>query len=460
MKSQLEESIYRELFLHDSFPSAVIAHATGVIDEVNRAFEELTSVAAIELQGRVFHEVLEETVPWTRSESGPFHGFEGIEFGPWRLVRLRRADAEEHERRKEKLNSMAVLAAGMAHDFNNALMAALPWADLLRRRHGEDAGIQEATDHIRKAIFRGRDITQRLLDFGEPAVPKRVRRDLVSLVRDQTALASSVDDGRISFTFDSPAGVILTEVDSVQMASVVQHLLQNAREAIVGEGRIRVRVSRLEAFRRGENSLPEDRDFAEVEVTDSGVGIPTESIKHVFDPFFSTKETQHSSGLGLSVTLRIIDQHGGAVRISSTQSVGTTVRVYLPVIAAGKPVDRVQCPHLLVVDDESTIAEGIKASLELSGVTVTTAGSGEEALQWISSGLVPDGIVLDMGLPGLKGDEVHARIRATLPSVPIIISSGWTASLHVTGLLADGHTGLMQKPYDPEDLLVEFKRLL
>ncbi|HVT04540.1 MAG TPA: ATP-binding protein [Thermoanaerobaculia bacterium] len=461
MNTGLDESSYRSLFLLDSFPSAVIDMATDEIREVNQAFEELMSLTSAELRGRRFDEVMEQTMEWTRArgKDGPELEVESSEAAPWKLVRLRRAATQEHERRADKLSSMAVMAAGISHDFNNALMAALPWADLLRRKHQEDASIQTATEHIRNAIFRARDITSLLLDFAQPAKPKRARQDLVSLVREQSIRAPATSPG-IAIHFHSPTEAILVDVDKGQIGKVVEHLLRNALEAIASTGTIHIRVSRLDPKKRTENGLPQDREFGVIEVSDDGKGMSPEMLEHAFDPFFTTKDVRSGTGLGLSIVFRIIEEHGGTVRAESQVGSGTTIRVFLPTLRIPeRPV--VSDPgalHILLVDDEVPIVEGIQASLELNGVHVTAAGSGEEALGLLRNGLRPDGIVLDLGLPGMRGNEVHALIRAIDATVPIIISSGWTSGAEAVDLLTDGRTRLLQKPYDPEEILVELKK--
>lgn len=325
MNPRPDDSSYRSLFLTDSFPSALIDLATNSIREVNAAFEELTSLKPSELRGRCFEEVLMTLIPGgsVNNPAGLDLQLESSESAPWKLVRLRQAQP-----RREPASSIIRLAAGISHDFNNVLMSALPWSDVLRRRHQQDAGVQTATGHIQAAIFRARDLTSALRDFAEPPKSSRDIHDLRLLARQWSLEASRDPD--ILIQLQSPTRRIPVLVDRIQIFEVFDHLWRNAFEAIGPTGTVRIRVGRVGSRERAKFKALPDHDLGVIEVSDDGHGMTTDVLEQAFDPFFSTRERRSRTGLGLAIVARIAEEHGGRVRAESRVGCGTTIRLFLP----------------------------------------------------------------------------------------------------------------------------------
>jgi CheY-like chemotaxis protein len=273
-------------------------------------------------------------------------------------------------------------------------------------------------------------------------------RDLVPELQAQTG-------NHIEFTWDFKSGVFL-KADAVQLAQVFSNLLSNARDAMPKEGELSV-TTRVpepgESFSFG--IVAEPSRFVQISVRDTGTGIPADVVGHVFEPLVTTKENG-GTGLGLAVTHQIVTRHEGHIFVESVIGEGTTFHVFLPLAATAmenapqktdiRPPFRSQT--LLLVEDETAIAEGLTEMLASDGVTVHTVEIGGAAQQAIEQHK-PDAVVVDLGLPDMDGAVLGAQIRAAHSSLPIIYASGHRDQRHIP---LDALSRFLQKPYTVADL--------
>ena len=245
-----------------------------------------------------------------------------------RTQELRVAEAEAA--RGEKLASVGLLAAGVAHELNNPLTGILTFSHLLRKKMPEGSADAEDLDLVIRETKRCASIIKRLLDFAREKKPERKFVDLNQLVTETARIVerpAHVHD--IEFELDLDPGLPQAWVDEDQIKQVVMNMVVNAQHAIAENGRITIRTRRCPAPRRPEpGSAPVD--MVEIDIIDTGCGIPEKDLPRIFDPFFTTKEVGKGTGLGLSVSHGIVRAHRGLIEVESKVGQGSTFRVFLP----------------------------------------------------------------------------------------------------------------------------------
>jgi len=255
-----------------------------------------------------------------------------------RTRELRQAEAETV--RGEKLASVGLLAAGVAHELNNPLTGILTFSSLIRKKLPDGSPDAEDLDLVIKETKRSAAIIRRLLDFAREKAPEKKFTDLNRLIEDTARIVESpaqLHDIRIDLDLDRTLPPIWLDANMIEQ--VVMNMLVNARQAIEQEGRITVRTRRAPqpmSPEPGATPVP----MAEISIIDTGCGIAESDMKHIFDPFFSSKEVGEGTGLGLSVSHGIVRAHGGLIEVQSRVGEGSTFRVYLPLEAAGAEVDK------------------------------------------------------------------------------------------------------------------------
>jgi two-component system NtrC family sensor kinase len=236
--------------------------------------------------------------------------------------------AQAEAARGEKLASVGLLAAGIAHELNNPLTGVLTFSHLVRKQMPEGSAEAEDLDLVIQETKRCAVIIRRLLDFAREKTPEKKYSNLNSLVEQTTQLiAQSAQLADIAIILDLDETLPPVWIDEDLVKQVIMNLLVNAEHAIEDGGSITIRT-RVHSGRKGDNGKAEP--MAEISVTDTGCGIPEENLTRIFDPFFTTKGVGKGTGLGLSVSHGTIAAHGGSIEVNSTVGVGTEFRIYLP----------------------------------------------------------------------------------------------------------------------------------
>jgi signal transduction histidine kinase len=380
---------------------------------------------------------------------------------------IERRRLEQRLLEAEKLETLAVLAGGLAHDFNNLLVGVLGNATVLRERVGADDDARAKVEQIELAARRAAELTNQMLAYTSQGRFFVQPLRLSSLVEELGALLDGAVAGNADLRREL-GPTALVEGDPTQLRQVVLNLVTNASEALgEGGGTIAVRTRNLGADRRLLDELELGADgagdaYVVLEVEDDGCGMDAETRARLFDPFFTTKLL--GRGLGLAATLGIVRNHGGGIAIRSAPGEGSTFTVVLPAAAAapapsaapgaGGLVTAAADAHVLVVDDEELACATATVMLEVGGMNVTTARSGEEALRLIDAAAAPfDVVLLDLTMPGLGGAETLRRLAAGGLGIPVVLTSGYseTEVTDLTGVA--GYAGFLHKPYTHEQLL-------
>lgn len=380
-----------------------------------------------------------------------------------------------HLYQAQKLESLGVLAGGIAHDFNNLLTGMLAQNSLARSKlmHG-----LPALAHIEKAITsaeRAADLTRQLLAYAGRGNFQIGPLDLNRLIRENAGLLETALPNRAELQLQLLDELPVIEADRGQIQQVVMNLVINAAEALGADGGY-VRITTTAKMLDGQQpfacvtgeALPEGA-YTVLEVSDNGIGMDEITVRRIFDPFFSTKTRGH--GLGLAATLGIIRTHHGGIQVHSEPGLGTQFTIIFPVASthlrptlATDAAALTTCDpqvHVLVIDDEAAIREVVTDILTNEGIATVTAASGVEGIAIFreQQGLI--GLVLlDLKMPGMSGEETLRELRRIDPTIPVVLSSGYTETEISHHLQSADKLLFLQKPYDISQLLHAVKSLL
>jgi signal transduction histidine kinase/ActR/RegA family two-component response regulator len=367
----------------------------------------------------------------------------------------------------QKMESIGLLAGGVAHDLNNLLMIVMVHASLL----GEGSLSEEQRADVAAltgAAQRAAVLTHQLLDASRPRPGRLARVDLHYCLGRLAALLRSSVPATITVEILEGATRPTCLGNAAQLDQVFMNLAVNARDAMPGGGRLRLETSEVELSGRYLEPYPWTKpgSYVVVTVIDDGCGMSAPVLERVFEPFFTTKAPGEGTGLGLAVAYGVVRQHGGFVHAKSEIGVGTTMRVYLPVYQAELQTDRPRIDdpvslgseRILVAEDDAAVRAGVVHVLEGAGYRVVTATNGAEAVAAVARDPF-DLVVLDLLMPKLDGQHAYAHIRDLRPRTPCLFSTG-RASRLPPDLAAGSAVEVLHKPYEPDDLLRAVRRTL
>ncbi len=374
---------------------------------------------------------------------------------------------EEELRKIQNLESVGVLAGGIAHDFNNILTGILGSISLAKMSVDTEHEIYPILTEAEDETCRARDLTQQLLTFSKGGAPIRKVTSISELLRTTATFALRGSKSRCEFSL--PEDLWPAVVDEGQVCQVISNLVINADQAMPQGGIILVSAANVNVEEA--QGLPiRPGMYIRISVVDQGSGIPREHLSHIFNPYFSTKETGH--GLGLATTHSIVRKHDGHIRVESEPGVGTTFQVYFPALER-RSVPRSAPAYslhpgsekILVMDDEESIRYTTKELLVRSGYIVETARNGDEAVEQYRAALESKSpfalVIMDLTVPGgMGGLEALASIREFSPEVKAIVSSGYSGDPIMADFARYGFRGVVSKPYRFEDLIRVIRSIL
>jgi PAS domain S-box-containing protein len=366
---------------------------------------------------------------------------------------------QEERARAARLESLGLLAGGMAHDFNNILTSIMGNVSLARATLPHTGPPINLLSEAEQACVRARQLTWQLLTFSKGGVPVKRTTAISRILRESAGIA--LRGSAVRCAFDLPPDLWMVEADEVQLLQVFSNVFINAQEAMPHGGLISVTAENVvEADRRSECALPVvPGNYLRVSIVDEGIGIPTDHIGRIFDPYFSTK--QRGSGLGLATTYSIVKNHGGFLVIESNVGRGTTVRVSLPASSSLTLVQPAEppVPHLpggrrrvLVMDDEASIRTLARNMLQFLGYDAEVVDSGSAAVERFAHKKF-DVVMLDMIVPGeMGGKEAIRRLAGINPSVKAILVSGYARDSVMADFRDYGFQAAIAKPFTLQQL--------
>jgi PAS domain S-box-containing protein len=366
--------------------------------------------------------------------------------------------------RAQRMESIGMLAGGIAHDLNNVLAPIVMATQLLQLRH-TDANSQKLLSTLEASARRGADLVRQVLTFARGLEGQQVLVDPKALVRDVEKLIKETFDKSIEVVSRLDPDLWPMPGDPTQLHQVLMNLCVNARDAMPRGGRLTLAASNARVDEQYAAMTPALRPglFVVLEVGDTGTGIPPEVQPRIFEPFFTTKRPGKGTGLGLATAQTIIKNHEGLITFLSTAGQGTTFKVYLPAStetavtrgsAAPGPIPRGNGETILVVDDEASILTISRQALEAFGYEVLTATNGAEALALFAQQRARIAAVLtDMAMPVLDGAALIYALRRIDPDVKVIAASGLKTNLHSMEPFGLGTTCFLAKPFTADTML-------
>ena len=394
------------------------------------------------------------------------------------VTERRRAEAalregEDRLRRAQKAESLSRLAGGVAHGFNNLLVAVLGQSSLALTQLPHDSA---ARPHIEKAISaaeRAASLSRQMLTYAGQGLFQIRLIDLNACFRETRALFEAGLPKHVVLRAELADAVPAFEGDPAQVQQAMANLILNAAEAIgerpgaitlaTGTAQVEAGDERLGAV-TGE-ALAAGR-YVTLTVRDDGSGMDEDTLGQIFDPFFTTKFT--GRGLGLPAVLGIMRGHRGGIQVDSRAGAGSAFTLYFPAsdrpavfgVEAAAPATQVS-GVILVIDDEEPVRVAVTDILELEGLSVISAPNGQEGAALYRQRMNEVRLViLDLSMPGWSGGESFREMRAANPAVRVVLSSGYSESEATRRFVGYGLAGFIQKPYDATTLIREVRRHL
>jgi PAS domain S-box-containing protein len=400
---------------------------------------------------------------------------------------------EEQLRQAQKMDAVGKLAGGIAHDFNNLLMVIRGEADLILRRIDGGSPLRRNAEGIREAADQAATFTRQLLAFSRKQVLAPSVVDLNAVVAGIQQMLRRLIGETINLITITVPDLGRVKADPGQIEQMIINLAVNARDAMPDGGRLTIatsnaRVDAGTAAQRGVTPGP----YVMLEVSDTGVGMDSETQAHLFEPFFTTKDHGKGTGLGLSTVYGIVNQSGGYIRVISEPGKGTALRVYLPRIErtaeteepvvrahqdpgpliahgasvgdAGRTEDGAASPRretILLVEDATRVREVVREILEMAGYEVLEARQGAEALRISDQHAGPIHLmVTDVVMPEMSGRELAQRLALLRPDMRVLYMSGYTDDAIVKhGVLGAG-IAFIAKPFTPDALAAKVRVVL
>ncbi len=367
-----------------------------------------------------------------------------------------------------KLDSIAVLAGGVAHQFNNALAAIVGNIELLEMTSKNTDEYLRYIIPVKETAYRMAVLTEQLLDYARGTDFKPRNISLIDFMRDTLQLLKPTIKSGIMLHTDFPEQLPLIDGDLSKLQMVLSAILSNCSEAIEETGNIWIACKETVLSEKEVKEIPdiEPGQYLELSIRDDGRGMDKNTRDRIFEPFFSTKF--YGNGLGMSAVYGIIKKHGGTILIESEENKGTSIRIYFKAIE--KSPDFTESDNLLLskgtgnvllVEDEPVVMNVNQAILEKLGFKVLKAKTGQEAINIAESfsGEI-DLTVLDVVLPDMDGKTVYSQLTGLRPGLRVLVCSGYSADGPAQSIIDAGAHGFIQKPFSFSVLSEKIKDIL
>jgi PAS domain S-box-containing protein len=448
-------------------------------DEIQGFLDQIKSGEAVKHFKTVRRTKTGETVPVSLTIS-PILDQDGCPIGASTIARdiSDRINAEKQREalqaqffQAQKMEAVGTLAGGVAHDFNNLLQIVMGYSEVMlqRKKQGEDDYVD--LHQIYQAGKRGAELVKSLMTFSRKVEPVYVPVDLnqeVTAIRD---LLSNTIPKTINIDLNLKENLELIKADRSQIGQVLMNLGLNSMDAMPDGGTLSIETAniRLDEVYCSLHVESKPGNCVLLTISDTGQGMDKKTVSHIFEPFFTTKEKGKGTGLGLATVYGIIKQHGGHITCYSEPDLGTTFKIYFPIIEKERvsetPTVEMPIPGgtetILLVEDEGSIRELGATLLNQVGYKVITANDGKDALEiYQRQGDSISLTILDMIMPVMDGKKCMEEILQINPNAKVIIASGYPESGPANGMQAKGTKGFVQKPYNMRQLLTSIRKIL
>jgi PAS domain S-box-containing protein len=493
------DSQFRALF-ENGLDGVLIADDLGVYVDANPAACDLLGVSYNEIIGCTINAFTEQDDPVEASHMLEQFLKDGVMRGELRLRRpdgnvvevdfsatanflpgrhlallrdvTERRKLEEQLRLSQKLESVGMLAGGIAHDFNNLLTVITGYSELTLRRLDKADPLAENIEEIKNAAVRATTLTRQLLAFSRKQVLQPKVLDLNSVIANIEKMLGRLVGEDMELRTSPGAGLGQVKADPGQVEQVILNLVVNARDAMPKGGKITIETANIyldEAYARGHIAV-QPGWYVMLAVTDTGHGMDAETQQHIFEPFFTMKEQGKGTGLGLSTVYGIVKQSGGNLWVHSETGVGTTFKIYLPLVdeqvtepdvISARPKNSASTETILLVEDEEMVRNLARVVLKMHGYKVLEAANGGEALLICQRHEGPIHLLLtDVVMPLMSGKELAEKLFRMRPDMPVLYMSGYPDQSIMHHGILDGDIALIGKPFTPDALVLKVAEVL
>ncbi|GEM_PF-5333472 len=369
----------------------------------------------------------------------------------------------------QKLSSIQNLAGGIAHDLNNILTPVLGFTDLAMTEFQNPPQLMEYLINIKNNTHRAADLIKKLLAFSRKQFLLKESIDLNKLINELSPILERLIEENIVIHYALSEDLPPIKADKNQLEQVIINLTSNARDAMPSGGTLTISTSMIEPDDDFHRKYPEaeKEKYVSVSISDTGIGMDSETLNNIFEPFFTTKEFGQGSGLGLSVVYGIVKQHGGIIDVKSSPGKGTTVEIFFPAALPDVVSEKVKKieeketisfidgkgKKILVVEDEEVIRSFIKNVLEKQNFEVKIAKNSKEAeREFLESPQSYSLLITDLVLPDISGLDLISRLHTIRPDLPCLISSGYSTDSYENSLLENERVKLLKKPFTLSEL--------
>ena len=462
-------------FINDPVLLEKIVHADDYSAVVSYINQEQTREKAFSIDFRIITRSGEER--WISHKCQPVYDIDGNYLGRRASNRdiSKRKKMQEELLKTKKLESLGVLAGGIAHQFNNALNSITGHTALLEIGYPEDEKIMDYAKAMKQSARRMAHLTSQLLAYAGGGKYNAQPVSMSEFIEGSLPLIQHTLDPDIHLKTDLPPDILNVKVDRTQMQMTLSAIIDNSNEAIEGSGSITITTRNVEIDQEFINAHhPGFKPGPHVclSIEDDGKGMDEETRERIFEPFFTTHFI--GRGLGMASVYGIVTNHNGSVTVDSEPGKGTAVTIYLPAISAGgreqKKTKVVAEPAVdlptgegtvLIIEDEETLVDLFKQILEILGYNVLLATTGKDAVEAAKTfdGRI-DLALLDIKLPDMSGNQIYPLIMESRPDMKVLVCSGYSIDGPVQEILDAGAEGFVQKPFSIPTLAKKLKEVL
>ncbi len=441
-----------------------------IIDNIARALAGEAFTSTVDYHGRVFETHYRPVF----KGFGEINGVIGVGMD---ITGRRRAEealrrSEDHLQQIQRMEAISRVAGGVAHDFNNLLTTITGYCDMLSTGMEQDDARAKHVDNILSAAEKATTLTRQLLAFSRNQIlnPKEINLNEVVKGLDKMLRRLLREDVELVTVLEPNLKPV--KADPAQIEQVLLNLAMNARDAMPNGGLLSLETANVwldGVFARSQLNLPTG-PYTLLRVSDTGIGMDSEMIKHVFEPFYTTKEEGGGSGLGLATVYGILKQSGGNVWVDTVPGQGTTFRIYLPQIPAPSGVTALLAPArprvkgsetVLLVEDEEAVRTLIREILTMHGFTVLEARDGGEAvlISERHDGVI-DLLLTDMVMDNMSGRQLAENLRPMRPEMRLLYISGYANGGAVSRQEGEAQGEFLAKPFTPKTLVMKVRQIL
>lgn len=373
--------------------------------------------------------------------------------------------------RNQRMETIGTLASGIAHDLNNVFAPILMVTQLLEKKVADDRS-RQLLNILDTTIQRGASLVKQVLSFGRGVESQQTIVQLRHLIREIEKIAKETFPKSISLRANVPNDLWTLSADATQMHQILMNLCVNGRDAMPDGGTLSITAEDFLIDANYEQMHPDAKagPYIVLTVSDTGTGITPEVLTNIFEPFFTTKEVNKGTGLGLSTVASIVKSYNGFINVQSQVGQGTQFKIYLPALQTQEtqqaktesqdlPIGKEQL--ILVVDDEASIREITKATLEVYGYKVLTASDGIEAIAVYAQHKDKITVVItDLMMPTMDGSIMIRALQRINAQIKIIINTGLKSDGGIIKKLPPGIHATLSKPYTAEELLKTLDKVI